>query len=115
MARLVAPAGCAQRPPARFPGTAIGAVQLAAIAMPADEHLYPAAQAQEEPGRRSVAMVGTTDGPWTRSGPSAIMPLHSCARTVSGTAPILTAKFCVGAVPAYQARQGLIGPADWQS
>ena len=88
-ARLVAPPGLALRPPAGFPGTAVRAVHLAPIAMAADEHLHTAAQAQEEPGRRPVVALGTTDRPWTRPGPGAIMPLHSCARTVSGTAPIL--------------------------
>jgi len=52
-ARLVTTAGVALRMSARFPSTALDAVHVAAIAMAADQHLDPAALAQEQPRRRS--------------------------------------------------------------
>jgi hypothetical protein len=97
-ARLVTATGFTLRPPTRFPRTACGAVHVAAIAMAADEHLHSAAQAQKEPGRCSgislVAVAPAMRGgmPWTHSPLGAILPLHSCPCTVSGTALMQTAR-----------------------
>jgi hypothetical protein len=52
-AHLVTTTGVALRMSARFPSTALDAVHVAAIAMAADQHLDPAALAQEQPRRRS--------------------------------------------------------------
>jgi hypothetical protein len=54
-ARLVTATGVALRMSARFPSTALDAVHVAAIAMAADQHLDPAALAQEQPRRRSIS------------------------------------------------------------
>jgi len=99
-ARLITATGFTLRPTTRFPGTVCGAVHVAAIAIPADEHLHSAAQAQKEPGRRSGSTVvaiapGMRGGrfmPWTHSPLGATMPLHSCPCTVSGTALMQTAR-----------------------
>ena len=90
-ARLVTATGVALRAAARFPSTILDAVNVAAIAMAADQHLDPAALAQEQPRRRSTGLVVVTIAarmrgrrlvPWTQSLPGAMMPLHSCSGTV---------------------------------
>ena len=53
-APLVTATGFALRASARFPGAAFGAINMAAIAMAADQHLDPAAMAPEQPRRRSI-------------------------------------------------------------
>lgn len=89
-AALVTATGFALRDQARFPGAAFGAINMAAIAMAADQYLDPAALTQEQPCRHSIAMVvaiparlrGLGQMPWTQSLPGAMMPLHSCSGTV---------------------------------
>jgi hypothetical protein len=54
-AHLIAVTGIALRVAAGFRGAALSAVQVAAIAMAADQHLHPAALAQEQPRRRPFA------------------------------------------------------------
>jgi hypothetical protein len=86
-ARLVTATGVALRASARFPSTILDAVNVAAIAMAADQHLDPAALAQEQPRRRSTGLVaapmrGRRLVPWTQSLPGAMVPLHSCSGTV---------------------------------
>jgi hypothetical protein len=84
-ARLVAPTGCVQRTPTRA-GRAVSAIDVASIAIAADEHLDAAAwlRAQEQPGLRSVVMftaVALARRPpmaWTRAAVTAMMPLQSC-------------------------------------
>ena len=74
---------------------AIGAVDMAAVAVAADEHLVPATRvrAQVKPGLRPIGMAATAAPvrrrpmPWTRAAAAAMMPLQSCLCTVSGTAP----------------------------
>jgi hypothetical protein len=89
-ARLVTATGVALRASARFPRTILDAVNVAAIAMAADQHLEPAALAQEQPRRRSIGLVVAIDTRrggrrlvlWTQSLPGAMVPLHSCSGTV---------------------------------
>jgi hypothetical protein len=89
-ALLVTATGFALRTQARFPGAAFGAINMAAIAMAADQYLDPAALTQEQPRRHSIGMVvaiparprGLSQMPWTQSLPGAMMPLHSCSGTV---------------------------------
>jgi len=90
-ARLVTATSVALRAAARFPSTILDAVNVAAIAMAADQHLDPAAPAQEQPRRRSTGLVVVTIAarmrgrrlvPWTQSLPGATVPLHSCSGTV---------------------------------
>jgi energy-converting hydrogenase Eha subunit A len=91
-ARLVTATGFALRASTRFPGAAFGAINMAAVAMAADQYLDPAALTQEQPRRHSIGMVvaipirirGLRLMPWTRSLPGAMMPLHSCSGTVCG-------------------------------
>jgi hypothetical protein len=78
---LIASAGFAQRPPARFLRTALATVNLAAIAMAADEHLGAATPAQKKPGRRFI-VVRAIGAAWTHPTLGAIIPLHSCPRTM---------------------------------
>ena len=102
---LVTATGFALRALARFPGAAFGAINMAAIAMTADQDLDPAAVTQEQPRRHSIGMVMVIPArlrslrqmPWTQSLPGAMMPLHSCSGTVKGTAPMQTTT--LGSVP----------------
>jgi hypothetical protein len=82
-ARLVTPAGFAQGAAARRACATGRAVNLAAVATAADHHLGTAAPAQKKPGRRRRA----PELAWTRFPGAAIIPPHSCPRTVQGTAP----------------------------
>jgi hypothetical protein len=69
---------------------AVGAVDVATIAVAADEHLGPAARirAQKQPGLQPVIMVATAalvmrrPMVWTRAVLAAMMPLQSCLCTV---------------------------------
>jgi hypothetical protein len=90
-AALVTATGFALRASARLPGAAFGAINMAAIAMAADQYLDPAALTQEQSRRHgSIGMVvaiparlrGLRQMPWTQSLPGAMMPLHSCSGTV---------------------------------
>jgi hypothetical protein len=89
-AALVTATGFALRASARFPGAARGAINMAAIAMAADQDLDPAALTQEQSRRRCIGLVvailtrmrGLRLMPWTQSLPGAMMPLHSCSGTV---------------------------------
>ena len=89
MARLVAPPRCMQRPPARVWPT-IGAVDLAPIAIAADDRLGTTVwgRAQKQPGLRQtivVAIAAPVMRPplaWTRAVATAMMPLQSCLCTV---------------------------------
>src|SRR6516162_11948609 len=85
-ARLVTAAGGMQRAAPRRPGTPFAAVNLAAIAMAADQHLGPAAPAEKEPRRRREARRVNLAS--TRPSPPAIIPRHSCrSHGAQGTAP----------------------------
>jgi hypothetical protein len=89
-APLVTTTGFALRASARFPGAACGAINMAAIAMTADQYLDPAALTQEQSRRHSIGMVvaiparlrGLRPMPWMQSLPGTMMPLHSCSGTV---------------------------------
>jgi hypothetical protein len=89
MARLVAPPRCIQRPPARVRPT-IGAVDMAPIAMAADDRLNATVwvRAEKQPGLRQTIVVATAAPvmrppmAWTRAVATAMMPLQSCLCTV---------------------------------
>ena len=71
--------------------TISGAVDLAPVAITADQHLPATEAAQEEPAAGAVGELAPALGvaviPWTRSASGAIMPLQSCSGTVWGAAP----------------------------
>jgi hypothetical protein len=95
-ARLVTAASGAQRISPRCPGTPFAAVNLAAIALAADQHLSPTAPAQKEPRRRRrVACCVNLAS--TRPSPLTIIPPHSCPRTVQGHGADATAR--LGSAP----------------
>jgi hypothetical protein len=122
-ARLVA---LTSRPPgviSRHLCTTAGAIDLAAVAAGADQHLSTATRTHEQPGRRFRRRPART---WTASAMLGIMPRHACsarcgARRRSGTwrfrsAPclpirqVVTAPVCVRCTPS--CRQGVRTPVD---
>ena len=86
-ARLITAASGMQRVSPRRSRTPFAAVNLAAIAVAADQHLRPTATAQKKPRGRCRA-AGHVNPASTRSSPPTIIPPHSCPRTVQGTAPM---------------------------
>jgi len=77
--------------PARVDTTVFGAVDLAPVAMTADQHLLAAQAAQKEAAARAVgklaAILGALVISWTRSEAGIIVTLQSCSGTVWGAAP----------------------------
>jgi len=107
-ARLVALTGRAPGVISRHLCTSAGAIDLAAVATAADQHLSAATRTREQPGRRRLNRT------WTASAMLGIMPRHACsarcgARRRSGTwrfrsAPclpikVVTAPVCVRCTP----------------
>ena len=83
-ARLVTSPRSMQRP-ATSMRRSIGAVDVAPIAIAADQHLSPAGcvRAEKKPGLRHIIMVAATivmrpTAAWTRAAVAAILPLQSC-------------------------------------
>ena len=78
-----------QRPPARVRPT-IGAVDMAPIAMAADDRLNATVwvRAEKQPGLRQTIVVATAipvrrpPMAWTHAAATAMMPLQSCLCTV---------------------------------
>jgi hypothetical protein len=109
-ARLITTPGFAHGAATRLARTAGRAVHLTAIATAADHHLGAAAPAQKEPGRPLRIACHAPDTAWTYFPCAAIIPPHSCPRTVQGTAPMQTVR--LGSVPCLSPdRIGLIAPA----
>lgn len=54
---LITPTGFTLGMSARFPSAAVGAINVAAIAMAADQHLNPASPAQELSQRLSIGLI----------------------------------------------------------
>ena len=78
MARLVAPPGPLDGSlPGRF-GTAAGAVDLAAVAATANDHLPAAAGAQEQTARWRLGIACLTELAWTNAVVGRIVGLHAC-------------------------------------
>ena len=77
--------------PAGLVATVSGAVDLAPVAVAADQDLLAAEGAEEEPAAGTVGdfphVRDAAINPWTRSASGAIMPLQSCSRTGWGAAP----------------------------
>ncbi len=55
-AGLIPPAGRTQRSATRLLGAALGAIDMAAIAMAADQHLHPAGQTKKQSAWQPSAM-----------------------------------------------------------
>jgi hypothetical protein len=87
---LVTTTGFPSRAPPGVLGAASGAIDMAAVAVAADQNLDPAALTQEQPRRHRIGMTVVIPArlrdlrqmPWTQSLPGAMMPLHSCSGTV---------------------------------
>ncbi len=77
-ARLVAPACSSLGLAARVLCAASGAVNLAAVAMTADEYAGAAAGAQKEPCRPRLDPFRAAGRMWTKPAVSGILPPHSC-------------------------------------
>ena len=85
-AALIAARGLPTPHPARVDTTVSGAVDLAPVAVTADQHLPAAKGAEKEAAAGAVVEVASAPdaafNPWTRSASGAIMPLQSCSGTV---------------------------------
>ena len=89
-AGLVAPAGGALGIISGLLRTAVATVDLAAVAMTADEHLSAAANAQKQPAGDPLSL--SIAGTWTAAAMGGILP--ACVLgTVRGTASIRTWRF----------------------
>ncbi len=75
---LVTPTGITLLDPARFPGTATGAINLASVAPTADNRLTVTAHATKETWRYRRRRISRRDKTWTRRPRNGRMPLHSC-------------------------------------
>jgi hypothetical protein len=85
-AALIAARGLPTPHPARVDTTVSGAVDLAPVAVTADQDLPAAKGAEEEAAAGAFIEVAPAldapVNPWTRSASGAIMPLQSCSGTV---------------------------------
>jgi hypothetical protein len=88
---LITAASRALGMPACLRGTPARAVDLAAIAAAADQHLSLAAHTYEQP-RRCFQRCAFCRA-WTMTVMSGIVPRHACSRTMWGTASIRTWRF----------------------
>ena len=87
----------------RAPGSA---VNLAAVAAAADEHLNPAPSAQEQP-RRSFHRIGCVPA-WTASATGGILPRHACSAPCGARRRTRTWRF--RSAPCLPIRQVVIAP-----
>src|SRR6516164_5200180 len=76
-ARLVAPAGGALRLASGLLRTVVGTVNLPAVAAAADQHLRPAARAQEQPA--GCVFGSSHRHGWTVAATGGILPRHACS------------------------------------
>ncbi len=77
-ARLVTPAGPPHRPPPRPRAAASVAIDLAAIAVTADDDLGTAGRTQEQTPRSRLDPLVMTDPAWTKALIGRIIALHAC-------------------------------------
>ncbi len=83
-AGLIAAPGVMKGAAAGYARAITGAINLAAIAKAADDHLAPAARAHKQPSRRRrgamvrFARVKATRAKWTIATIAGIMPPHAC-------------------------------------
>jgi hypothetical protein len=97
---LVAPAGRALFGAPPFLGASSIAVDVAAVAMGADEHFSPAARAEQQARGCKTSAMGE------------ILPPHSCSRTVWGAALIRTCQLWIGAVPVLEEEEPCAAPVS---
>ena len=74
-------------------GTATRAIDLAAVAATADQHLDATIGAHEQPGRCGAAVIRSADFLWTNATIDGILLPHTCPARLWGTASSVTAKF----------------------
>ncbi len=77
-ARLVTPAGLTHRPPPRPRAAASVAIDLAAIAVTADDDLGTAGRTQEQTPRSGFDLLVMTGPTWTKALIGRIIALHAC-------------------------------------
>ena len=92
-AGLVASPGITLGAAARARRAVTGAIDLAAVATAADQHLDATARAHQQTGRGRPAVAGAADAPWTNLTIDGILAPHACPARVWGTASSVTAKF----------------------
>jgi hypothetical protein len=88
---------------------AFPAVDIAAIATGADEHLIAAARAQIQ-ARGCISLFGFVTQTWTKRAASGILLRHSCPARVWGAAPMQTCRLWIGAEPVFNEDKSLTHP-----
>jgi hypothetical protein len=69
-----------------------GAINLAAVATAANQHLGAAFRADEQPRRRGLVATGQVDTAWTGALVGVILTPHACPARCEGAAPSGTAR-----------------------
>ena len=90
-ARLIAPPGSALFAAPTLRGAALLAVDVAAVAARADQHLHEAACAQIQ-ARGRICLFAVAAQTWTRATSGGILPRQTCLGTLWGAAPMRTAR-----------------------
>ena len=96
VARLIAPPGSALFAAPALRGTAPLAVDVAAVAARADQHLHEAACAEIQ-ARGCICLFAIVAQTWTKGSAGGILPRQTCLGTLWGAAPIQTCR--LGSAP----------------
>src|SRR5215467_3597954 len=96
VARLIAPPRCALFAAPVLPGAALLAVDVAAVAARADQHLHEAARTEIQ-ARGCICLFAIVAQTWTKALAGGILPRQTCLGTLWGVAPIRTCR--LGSAP----------------
>ena len=96
VARLIAPPCCALFAAPTLRGAALLAVDVAAVAARADQHLHEAACAEIQ-ARGCICLFAIVAQTWTKGSAGGILPRQTCLGTLWGAAPIQTCR--LGSAP----------------
>ena len=96
-ALLIALAGRSLRPRSRLSCAAARTINLATVAVAADQNWSPAPNIQKSPRRSGLRFRRLWV--WTRTATNGILPRHTCSARCRGTAPIRDLAVAVVAVP----------------